>query len=291
VPESVDIARHQTAVLWTTLLLYALGRVCQLYPDRISVLLIVILQVLPPAVFALVHGNILYGGKGMLAFTTFCLGVGAICETISLHTGFPFGHYYFTGLMGPQFLHIPIMLVLAYLGIGYCSWVLGLLILGYRRKPLTGAGVVALPLLASLIMLAWDLSMDAIWSTVDRAWIWRDGGIFFGVPVSNFLGWYFTAYLFYQAFALYCRFTPFRPPPASRSYWRASVLCYGVCAFGNLLIFREGLFPPAVTDASGRQWITMDILVACTLISILAMGPAALLAWRRLESSDVIPRY
>src|SRR5580704_9494462 len=290
-PTMAGTTRSQIVVLSVSLFVYALGRICQLYPDKVPALLIVILQVVPPAVFALVHGSILYRVKGMAVFTGFCLGVASISETLGLRTGFPFGHYHFTSLMGPKLLQMPVLLVLAYLGIGYCSWVLGLLILGYRRKPLTGAGVVALPLLASLIMLAWDLSMDAIWSTVDRAWIWRDGGIFFGVPVSNFLGWYFTAYLFYQAFALYCRFTPFRPPPASRSYWRASVLCYGVCAFGNLLIFREGLFPPAVTDASGRQWITMDILVACTLISILAMGPAALLAWRRLESSDVIPRY
>lgn len=219
----------------------------------------------------------------MLAFTGFCVGAGAICESLSLCTGFPFGHYYFTSLMGPKVFHVPIMLILAYLGMGYCSWVVGLLILGYRNKLLTAARVVALPLLASLIMLAWDLSMEAIWSTIDRAWIWLDGGMFFGVPVSNFLGWYFTAYLFYQAFALYCRFTPIQPAPDSRSYWRAAILCYGVCAFGNLLIFRSGLFPTAVIDATGRHWLTMNILITCTLISVLAMGPVAVLAWHRLK--------
>jgi len=185
--------------------------------------------------------------------------------------------------MGPKVFHVPIMLILAYLGMGYCSWILGLLILGYRNQPLTGVRVIALPVLASLIMLAWDLSMEAIWSTIDRAWIWRDGGMFFGVPLSNFLGWYFTAYLFYQAFALYCRFTPIQPAPDSRSYWRAAILCYGVCAFGNLLIFRAGLFPNPVIDATGRQWITMNILITCTLISVLAMGPVAVLAWHRLK--------
>ena len=281
---NAGITRSQTAVLWTSVLLfYALGRVCQLYPEKISILLIVFLQVAPPAVFALIHGSILYTLKGMAAFTGFCLGAGAICESLSLCTGFPFGHYYFTSLMGPKVFHVPILLILAYLGMGYCSWILGLLILGYRNQPLTGARVIALPVLASLIMLAWDLSMEAIWSTIDRAWIWRDGGMFFGVPLSNFLGWYFTAYLCYQAFALYCRFTPVQPAPDSRSYWRAAILCYGVCAFGNLLIFREGLFPTAVIDATGRQWITMNILITCTLISVLAMGPVAVLAWHRLK--------
>ncbi len=280
---SAGVTRFQTGVLWTSLLVYVVGRICQLYPEKIPVLQIVILQVAAPAVFALVHGSILYTVKGMLAFTGICLGVGAICESLSLYTGFPFGHYYFTSLMGPKVLQVPVLLILAYLGMGYCSWVLGLLILGYRDKPLNGARVIALPLLASLIMLAWDLSMEAIWSTIDRAWIWRDGGIFFGVPVSNFLGWYFTAYLFYQVFALYCSATPIRPIPGSRSYWQAAVVCYGVCAFGNLFIFRTGLFPAAVIDASGRQWLTMNILVACTLISVLAMGPVTVLAWHRVK--------
>ena len=284
---SAGIAKWQTFVLWTALLIYAQSRICQLYPERISILLIVLMQVVPPAVFALVHGSVLYGVRGMAAFTAFCLGVGAISESLSLRTGFPFGHYYFTNMMGPKVLQVPILLVLAYLGIGYSSWVLSLLILGYRNKPLKGAGVIALPLLASFIMLAWDCSMEAIWSTLDRAWIWRDGGSFYGVPVSNFFGWYLTAFLFYLAFALYCGTTPARKFPTSRSYWRAAILCYAICAFGNLFVFKAGLFPSGVTDASGRPWLTIDILIACTLISLLVMGPMVLLAWHRLRVQEV----
>jgi uncharacterized membrane protein len=145
-----------------SLLLYAQGRICQLYPERISIQLIVVMQVVPPAVLALVHGSILYGVRGMFAFAAFCLGVGAACESLSLCIGFPFGHYYFTSLMGPTIFRVPILLVLAYLGIGYCSWVLSLLILGYRNRTLTGSGVISVPLLAGFIMLAWDLSMEAI---------------------------------------------------------------------------------------------------------------------------------
>src|ERR1700722_2677263 len=209
------IAKWQIAVLWAALFLYALSRICQQYPDKISVQLIVAMQVVPLANFALVHGSILYGARGMAVFTAFCLGAGALSESLSLRTGFPFGHYYFTGLMGPQLIHVPVLLVLAYLGIGYCSWVLSLLILGFRNQPFAGARVIALPFLASLIMLAWDLSMDAIWSTLDRAWIWRDGGSFYGVPISNFLGWFLAVYVFYQLFALYLKNRVNIPLPTS----------------------------------------------------------------------------
>ncbi len=283
---SIGIARWQSMVLWAVLLMYAVGRVCQQYPDRIPIQLIVLMQVAAPAIFALIHGSILYGLRGMSAFTVFCLGIGALCESVSLRTGFPFGHYVFTNLMGPKVFQLPILLVLAYLGIGYCSWVLGLLILGYRNRPLTGAGIVAVPLLASFIMVAWDLSMEAIWSTIDRAWIWRDGGRFYGVPVSNFAGWFFTAFLFYQAFALYCSVSRNRPGISSGSYWRAAIVCYGVCALGNLSIFREGLFPQSAVDASGRLWMTADILLASALVSLLAMTPMALLAWYRLRVQE-----
>jgi putative membrane protein len=284
--KNADIGKGQMVILWTMLALYATGRVMQMYPERFSILPIVLLQVAPPAIFAWVHGSILYRWRGMAAFTVFCLGAGAACESLSLRTGFPFGHYFFTGFMGPKVLQLPILLVLAYLGIGYCSWVLSLLILGYRSKPLTRASTIALPLLASFIMVLWDLSMDAVWSTLDRAWIWRDGGRFFGVPVSNFLGWYFTAFLFYQAFALYCRAHPVPQLPSSRSYWRAAIVCYGICASGNLLVFKAGLFPHAVTDASGRQWLTMDILVACVVVSVFTMIPVTLLSWHRLKAQE-----
>ncbi len=281
------IAKWQSSLLWTALLIYALSRICQLYPERISIQLIVMMQVVPPATFALVHGSILYGVRGMSVFVVSCLGVGSVCESLSLRTGFPFGHYYFTGLMGPKLFQVPILLILAYLGIGYCSWVLALLILGYRSRPFARSGVISVPLLAGVTMLAWDFSMEAIWSTVDRAWIWRDGGPFYGVPVSNFLGWYLTAFLFYQVFALYCARSLMKPAPCSRNYWRAAIVCYGICACGNLLIFKNGLFPAGVTDASGRRWLTMDILVVCTVMTVLAMGPMVLLAWHRLRIQEI----
>jgi uncharacterized membrane protein len=283
-----SVTRVQGFVLGAMLGLYFLARFCQLYADRLPTLFVVMLHVLPPAVFALVHGSMLYRLKGMLVFTGCCLGVGAVAESLSLRTGFPFGHYWFTGVMGPQVMHLPILLVFAYLGIGYVSWVLALLVLGYRGLPIRGARVVALPALASFLMVAWDLSMDPDWATIDRAWVWRDGGAYFGVPVSNFLGWYLTAYLLYQLFALFLRrWGSVRPMTLSRSYWRGAVLLYGICAAGNLLLFWQPMVPRIVTDPSGRQWMTEGIVGACVLVSVVVMAPFAILAWLRLKGQEI----
>ena len=279
-------ARWQTVFLWTSLGFYLTARICQLYADRLPALLIVVVHVVPPAVFAMVHGSMLYRLRGMLVFVACCLGTAGFCESLSLRTGSPFGHYVFTDIMGPKFYGLPVLLVLAYLGIGYLAWILSLLMLGYQDKPLTGLRVVTAPVLASFVMLAWDLSMEANWATLDRAWIWRDGGAFFGVPISNFFGWFLTAFLFYQAFAFYCRARPFVPQPVVLNSWRAAILFYGLCAIGNVLILRLPMAPPVVVDAAGRQWMTRDILEVCALISLLVMLPMALLAWLRLEEQE-----
>ena len=265
------------------LVLYIAARVLQLYADRVSTLLIVALHVLPPAAFALLHGKRTYQLRGILVFVGLSLGIGALLESLSLRTGFPFGHYYFTDLMGPKLFQLPVLLALAYVGMGYLSWVVGLLILGNHEEPLNGRRIIFLPLVASFVMVAWDLSMDSIWSNLDHAWVWKDGGSFFGVPVSNFFGWFLTVYLFYQAFALYLRGRTVAP--LSPQHWRLAILFYGASAAGNILLAVPSATPVAITDASGRQWMTTDIIHACVLVSIFVMGAFTLIAWTKVSLS------
>src|SRR5437588_8563265 len=96
------------------LFLYLVARICQLFAGRIPDLLIVALHVIPPALFALIHGARTYGSRSVLVFTTLSLGVGTFFEIVSLRTGFPFGHYRFTDMMGPKLFDLPILLALAY---------------------------------------------------------------------------------------------------------------------------------------------------------------------------------
>ncbi|MBB5318316.1 carotenoid biosynthesis protein [Tunturibacter empetritectus] len=279
-----DEGERRTGTLLALLLvLYIVARILQLYADRFPTLLIVVLHVLPPAVFALLHGKITYRWRGIVVFAGLSLGIATLLESVSLRTGLPFGHYYFTDVMGPKLIQLPVLLALAYVGMGYLSWVVGLLLVGHYDEPLNGRRMIFLPLVASFVMAAWDLSMDPVWSNLYRAWVWKDGGSFFGVPVSNFLGWYLTVYLFYQAFALYLRGRPVAPLPLK--HWRLPVLFYGASAAGNVLLAIPSATPAVVTDASGRQWRSADILHSCVLVSIFVMGAFALTAWTRLSLS------
>ncbi|MGH9655339.1 MAG: carotenoid biosynthesis protein [Bryobacteraceae bacterium] len=179
-----------TVWLWALVVLYGFARVTQAFPDNIPILVIVGLHVFTPLVFALVHGALGYGRRRILVFIALCLVIGNIFENLSIATGFPFGHYQFTSVMGPKLFQVPILLGLAYIGMGYVSWTLGIVLVGDLKRPLAGHRVVTVPLVAAFAMVGWDLSMDPIWSNLVHSWVWRNGGAYFGVPVSNFFGWY-----------------------------------------------------------------------------------------------------
>jgi len=279
-------ARAGNLVLWSLIAVYAAARFLPLVADKVPVSVIAALHIVPPLLFAFFHGAALLGRRAILTFFLLFLVVGSLIENLGVMTGFPFGHYYFTDCLGPKLFHVPILLGLAYLGVGYLSWTLALLILGNRnaQSSLTGFRVVALPLVASFVMVGWDLSQDSVWSTIQRCWIWLGGGSYFGVPVSNFLGWYLTVYLFYQLFALYLRRRSIPPNALPSTYWHLAVLFYALCAAGNLLLLLGT--PPGglalVSDPSGATWRVRDILGASALVSIFTMGAFALIAWVRL---------
>ena len=285
------IVRQNLAIhlfLRAMLLLYVLGRLLQLCSGVVPTLTIVLFQVLPPAAFALLHGILTYRRRGILFFFGASLGTGAFFESLSLRTGFPFGYYYFTDVMGPKLYQLPVLLVLAYVGMGYLCWSLAVNILAPTSRRSSLSKVLALPLLAAFIMVAWDFSMDPLWSTVGHAWIWNNGGAYLGVPISNFLGWYLTAYIFYQLFALYLRNRDI--PPQRARHWRLPILFYVACAFGNLLLAIPTQtaiqFPAVVTDPSGQAWMVKSIIGGCVLSSLFVMGPFALLAWIKLTDQQ-----
>ena len=269
-------------LLWLLIALYAYSRILQVFPGPASMMDVVALHVLPPALFALIHGALLYRIRGSIVFILICLVVGNIFENIGVLTGFPYGHYYFTNLMGPKLFAVPIFLGLAYVGVAYLSWSLARIILHDFQSAPSDSHFITAPLLAAFIMAAWDLAMDPFWSTVLHAWIWRDGGRYFGVPLTNFLGWYLAVYVIYQLFALYLRVGRTNSPQLPQAYWRLPVIYYAGCAAGNLILAIPHRAISVVSDPAGVQWRVSNIVETCAVVSIFVMGTFALLAWARL---------
>lgn len=276
------VGRLAGIAMWVLLSVYAVARVFQVLPGRLPMMAVVALHVLPLLVFALIHGVMSYRMHGILIFFAICLVVGNVFENLGVATGFPFGRYYFTDAMGPKLFQVPILLGLAYVGMGYLSWTLGRVILGYLRTPLVGAQVITLPLVASFIMVAWDFANDPVWSNINRLWVWQHGGAYFGVPLTNFVGWYFVVYLIYQSFAIYLRERSANDNPMPSGYWRWAVIFYALAATGDIIIVLPKPTPAVVFDPTGTSWNVSGITGACALVSSFAMGAFTLIAWVRL---------
>ena len=271
---------YATPALGLILAAYVCARVLEVVPTSVPRLPLVAFDVLSAFAFALVDGARHYRLRGTLVFAGICIVVGNIIENLGVATGFPYGHYYFAELMGPKLFHVPILLGLAYIGMAYVSWTLGSLIVG------RSSGLFAVPIVASFIMVAWDLAQDPVWATILHGWVWRDGGPWFGVPISNYLGWFATVFLIYLCFALYLRS---KPAAAATANGRPAILFYALCAAGNVFQIFGSPNPAVVQDPSGQPWRVAGITAASALVSIFVMGAFAAFAWIRLNQQQSAP--
>jgi putative membrane protein len=144
--------------------------------------------------------------------------------------------------------------------------------------------VVALPIVAAFVMTQWDLVMDPPESTISKAWIWHDGGAHFGVPLSNYLGWLLTSWLFYQAFALYLRHHAVRWPPGTqqpRKLLLIAILFYVSAGLTHVVPWLTG-DSGEVADAAGRIWQIHDLRETTVAVMLFTMFFTAMLAMLRL---------
>src|SRR5437879_7971972 len=105
---------------------------------------------------------------------------------------------------------------------------------------------LAVPFIAAFVMVMWDLTLDPRASTIEHVWIWEQGGGYFGVPLTNYLGWSFTVYVFYQLFAQYLRLRKAgsgevgEVPALPREYYAQAVTMYAVIGVRFILSYLAG---------------------------------------------------
>jgi uncharacterized membrane protein len=277
------------ALLWLLVVAYAvLVDLADGVPGLIGFSFTIVSSVVVPLAFGLIHGGIRYGITGILVFLVVCLGVSNIMENIGVLTGFPFGHYHYTDVLGAKLFLVPLLIGPAYFGAAYLSWVLANIFLGTDRSRDTWS-TVAVPVVATFIMVGWDVCLDPAASTVAHEWIWENGGGFFGVPFVNFLGWYLTVFILMQLFALYRAATPehdMSTLPASR--WYLACAMYAVMG-ADFIAGYAGSIDAAVPDAVGKVWRSRDIDETAAVISIYTMlfasALGAVIVWRRATAA------
>lgn len=139
----------------------------------------------------------------MLVLITITFIITWAFETISITTGFPFGRFYYTELLGVKAGEVPWGIMLAYFFIGYLAWTMGGLFLNETGESINKDNLIRVPLISAGLMVLWNMSFDPVLSTIEGNWVWINGGFHGGVPITNYFGWFLTTYIFFQLFALF----------------------------------------------------------------------------------------
>jgi uncharacterized membrane protein len=275
-------ANVRAAILWVLAAGYAAALVANIaFGLSIPIAVVLLISV----AFALIHGATRYGSRGIAAFIVICLVVSNILENTSILTGFPFGHYHYTDVLGPKLFLVPVLIGPAYFATGYLAWVVGNVLVGELRHQSSALTTFAVPFIAAFLMVMWDMTLDPRASTIQQQWIWEQGGGYFGVPLSNFIGWFFTVYVFLQLFALVVRFglTGFESARTfTRSSYAQAVVVYAVTGLTPILTFLVGGSNSPITDAAGVVWQTRSIAEAAATVSVYTMLFGVALAAVRL---------
>ena len=235
---------------------------------------------------ALAHASVLYGFRHALVLFVICIAITFAVENVGVATGFPFGRYHFAVDADlPHVGSIPIIVGPLWFGGGYFAWVVASVLLDNADQHLDHRfNVIALPIVAAFVMTQWDLVMDRSASTIARIWIWHDGGADFGVPLSNYLGWLLTSWLFFQAFALYLRRNTVRwrqGPPSRRKLLLIAILFYVSAGLTHVVPWLIG-GSGEVTDAAGHVWKIQDLRETTVGVMLFTMVFTAVLAALRL---------
>jgi uncharacterized membrane protein len=131
------------------------------------------------------------GWRATLVFGGWVWLVAWVSEFASTRTGVPFGLYTYTGATRGQELFIadvPFMDALSFTFLAYAAFCLARGSLGRAASP------VSVTVLGGLFMMLLDVVIDPVAVRGDRWFLgqifyYPAGGVYFGVPLSNFAGW------------------------------------------------------------------------------------------------------
>jgi putative membrane protein len=212
----------------------------------------------------LVAGIVNYGWRVTLAFTILSYAVALGCEWSSIHNGVPFGLYHYLPATRGRELWVagvPFMDSISFTFLAFASYTVAMLLVApvHRRgwdvrilDTWRTRGALRVWLMAALFMVMVDLVADPLSVLGDRWFLgklfWYDPpGPYFGVPISNFAGWFLVAAVAVAIFQLLDRRInrgggrPRGVLPALPSRALLGPALYaGIVAFGITMLFRIG---------------------------------------------------
>jgi putative membrane protein len=192
------------------------------------------------ALFSLLHAAYMLGWRRAVAFFAVSTVLSLSAELAGVRTGLVFGRYVYTDALGPKILgDVPYVIPLAWFMMIYPAYVIASLALD--GQPITKGGRLGrlcfFALVAAMIMSAWDLTLDPYMVGVPKAWVWVNGGPYFGVPFHNYAGWVLTTFLVFLVYLAWERRLPLRPlGRVHRHVVALPLVTYAFMSLGDVVI-------------------------------------------------------
>lgn len=207
-----------------------------------------------------------------LIWLTWGYAVAWASEFSSIHNGFPYGlyHYIESAFAGELSLGgVPVWDSASYVFLAYASFAFAWFLVEpkFSLKPaekkerrwmltphVSPSRPLKVTLLAALLMMAADMIIDPVANLgekwfLGKIYFYPHGGIYFGVPLSNFAGWFLVGLVIIAGFQLmekFC-FAPLRLPTwgakrFSFQAWLGSAFYFGIIGFALAMTFLIGAY-------------------------------------------------
>lgn len=247
--------------------------------------LVPMVSILAPVAFVLIHAPRQIGWTNLVAFFLLTCVISWSYESLSIATGFPFGNYHYTEKLGWKLGTVPLLIMPAYFGVCYISWHIARLLTGATAPE--AAFRLPVALIAAFVMVMWDLSMDPSRATISLAWIWHDGGAYFGVPFVNFAGWFLCVVTIFAAFNFWLSRRNGQGVALGTKASLAQTLGLYAALFAEFPAWAAfGPTTGTVTDAVGQVWNLHDIYQSLGLVALFTMGFVLVLGFASLRRLD-----
>jgi putative membrane protein len=202
------------------------------------------------------------GWRRAATFTVLAYAVAFAAELSSTRIGFPFGLYHYIDVTRDRELwisNVPFWDSLSFTFLCYLGWRLGVLLhaplaIGARDVQVVETRAIATSwrvCLSGALLMTWlDVVIDPLTVLGDRWFLGRmyyypEGGVYFGVPLSNFAGWFLVGVTTIRLFQLSERRHPARTRPAGARHVPYAgllepLLYVGILVFNVTLTFWIG---------------------------------------------------
>jgi putative membrane protein len=204
-----------------------------------------------------------FGLRITVSFMIIGYFISFLSELSSIHTGIPYGHYFYipsTAHRELWVLGVPLMDSLSFVFLSACSYSTAILLLSPVVKGKTGWSLVEttgglhrtlIAFLGGLLMVLLDVTIDPV-ALRGRRWFlgqifgYSTQGDYFGVPLSNFIGWAIVGWILVGSlWALRRllgggRLMPRQWPLISWSAWWGAALYICILGFNVAIAFYIG---------------------------------------------------